>query len=128
DPSALLREVRRVLKPSGILLFHTPNFASYGTLLAAMIPNGLKLRMARLLQGREEKDVFPTYYRINTVGRIASLAAEACFEVKEIRLVESSAQTVMLGPIVALELLLIRILRLAPFRRFQTNIIATLQK
>jgi hypothetical protein len=42
--------------------------------------------------------------------------------------VESSAQTVILGPVVLPELLLIAVLRLNSLRNFRTNIIAVLQK
>jgi len=38
----LLSEVRRILKPNGIFLFHTPNALSYATLMARMVPEALK--------------------------------------------------------------------------------------
>jgi ubiquinone/menaquinone biosynthesis C-methylase UbiE len=52
DPGALLAEVHRVLKPRSLFLFHTPNFWSYCTLLAAIIPNRIKIRLAGFLQAR----------------------------------------------------------------------------
>ena len=128
DPGALLAEVHRVLKPRGLFLFHTPNFWSYGTLLAAIIPKRIKIRLAGFLQARKEEDIFPTFYRMNTRRALTNLAQRHGFIVSQLKLTESSAQTVMLGPLVTLELLLIRALRAGILEKFRTNIIAVFQK
>jgi SAM-dependent methyltransferase len=128
NPAALLEEVYRVLKPAGRFLFHTPNFWSYGTLLAAIIPNRLKIRLAGLLLARREEDIFPTFYRMNTLRALNTLAQRYGFVISQLKLTESSAQTIMLGPVVALELLLIRALRAGVLEKFRTNIIAVFQK
>lgn len=128
DPRAMLTEVRRVLKPNGIFLFHTPNLWGYTTLVACLLPRSLKLRLIRFLQAMKEEDVFPASYRINTAGRVHELAQEHGFSVLVLNLIESSTQTVMLGPVVIAELLLIRALRLRPLQKLRTNIIAALHK
>ena len=128
DPALLLAEAHRVLHPGGLFLFHTPNFLSYGTLAAAFLPQSWKNRLALLLQGRKEEDVYPTFYRINTRRAILKFAKQSGFTLLELRMAESSAQTFMLGPVVALELLLIRILRWKMFQHYRTNIIAILRK
>ena len=46
----------------------------------------------------------------------------------DLRMVESSAQTYMLGPLVVLELLLIRMLRWRICENYRTNVIAILRK
>src|SRR5713101_900308 len=112
DAGKLLTEIHRVLRPGGIFLFHTPNLFSYATIIACLIPGFIKIKLIRFLQGRNEEDVFSTYYRFNTLGRATALARRTGFNISEFKFVESSAQTVMLGPIVILELLLIRLLRL----------------
>jgi SAM-dependent methyltransferase len=127
-PDALLAEIRRVLKPGGIFLFHTPNLLGYATLLACLIPQRLKLWLIRFLQGRAEEDVFPVHYRLNTSRAVAAGARRTAFAVQGIELLESSAQAVMLGPVVILELLWIRLLRFNSLRSLRTNIIAHLQK
>ncbi len=128
DPQKLLREIHRVLRPGGKFLFHTPNFWGYATLCARLLPQALKLRLVYYLQGRREEDVFPAFYRFNTPRAIRRLAGQSHLRVVELRLVESSAQTVMLGPVVFLELLWIGMLRLRMLRLLRTNIIAVLQK
>jgi SAM-dependent methyltransferase len=128
DPAALLTEIHRILLPGGVFLFHTPNFYGYASLVATLMPRPLRLKTVELLQGRKEEDVFPTHYRCNTSAAVRSLAETSGFAVSELAMVESSAQTVMLGPLVLLELLLIAALRLDSLRNFRTNIIAVLQK
>jgi 2-polyprenyl-3-methyl-5-hydroxy-6-metoxy-1,4-benzoquinol methylase len=127
NPKALLFEVRRVLKPSGVFLFHTPNLCSYGTLSTYLIPPFFRAKLAHFLQGRRQEDVFPTHYRLNTSTVIEDLTRETGFELCKLMFVESSAQTVILGPVVIFELLLIRILRLGCLRQFRTNLIVTLR-
>ncbi len=127
-PDALLAEIHRVLKPGGIFLFHTPNLFGYATLLACLIPQRLKLLLIKFLQGRAEEDVFPVHYRLNTSRAIRAGACRTGFRVAGIELLESSAQAVMLGPLVVLELLWIRLLRFDSVRCLRTNIISRLQK
>jgi ubiquinone/menaquinone biosynthesis C-methylase UbiE len=128
DPKALLVEVLRVLKPGGFFLFHTPNLLSYGTLSTYLIPPALKAKAAYVLQGRKEEDVFPTHYRLNTSKAVKAMAQETGFTVFALMFLESSAQTVMLGPVVIIELLLIRMLRLNHLQGFRTNLVVALQK
>ncbi len=128
DPRALLAEIHRVLRPGGIFLFHTPNLLGYATLLARLIPGPMKLKLIRFLQGRKEEDVFPTHYRLNTAAAVNALARNTGFRVSKFQYVESSAQMVMLGPLVVAELLWIRLLRLEWLRSLRTNIIAVLEK
>lgn len=127
-PDLLLEEVRRVLRPGGAFLFHTPNFLGYASLLAACIPQIVKNKLAAWLQGRKEEDVYPTFYRINTQAKIKSYAERAHFAVADLQLVESSAQTYMIPPLVVFEFLLIRLLRRPRLKGFRTNVIAVLKK
>ncbi len=128
DPDELLREVRRVLKADGIFLFHTPNLRSYATLMATLVPERMKVMLIGFLEGRQEKDVFPALYSMNTPRRIQEVAERNGFRVVELNMTESSAQAVMLGPVVLFELLWIRLLRWRIFRGLRSNIIALLQK
>ena len=128
DPESQLSEILRVLKPSGSLVFHTPNSISYGTILAKATPETLKAEVIWFLQHRKEEDVFPTYYRVNTERTIRKLAERVGFKVAKLRLIVSSAEFVMIPPLVIVELLLIRLLMMPFARRFRTYIIAVLTK
>jgi hypothetical protein len=65
---------------------------------------------------------------MNLPSRIQALAEKNGFRVTQLCMAESSAQGVVLGPLVLLELIWIRMLRLSLFRGWRSNIIAVLQK
>jgi SAM-dependent methyltransferase len=128
QPRALLSEVSRVLKRNGVFLFHTPNSLSYATLMARMIPEAWKAGLVTFFEGRKAEDVFTTFYRMNRPARISELSQNTGLHVDELILTESSAQAVMLGPIVLFELLWIRLLRLSSLRSLRSNLIVVMRK
>jgi ubiquinone/menaquinone biosynthesis C-methylase UbiE len=128
EPESQLAEVCRILRPGGLLIFHTPNVWGYTTLIARRIPSFIKGKLLGFLEGRREEDVFPTYYRINSTRSIKQAGAAAGLELRKIRLIVSSGEFVMIPPLVIPELVFIRILMSKSFRPFRTNIIAMLQK
>ena len=127
-PEQVLEEVNRVLVPGGIFIFHTPNYWNYLTILASIIPKNLKLRLIAFLEGRDETDVFPAFYRLNTPPVVRKLAKQTGFKVVELKVIKTSAETVMLGPLVAIELLLIRIFEWKVLENFRSIILAVLRK
>jgi SAM-dependent methyltransferase len=128
DPRSLLAEVRRTLRPGGRFLFHTPNLASPLVRLAGALPQGWKNRLIRYLEDREEEDIFPTVYRLNTAERIRDAGSACDLEVVEILHVDSTPSTVMLGPLVVFELLWIRLLRVSRLAGLRTNLVATMRR
>jgi ubiquinone/menaquinone biosynthesis C-methylase UbiE len=128
DPIAQFKEIRRVLKRGGTFLFHTPNVFGYTTIAARLVPEALKGRIIRFIEGRAEKDVFPAHYRANSRKRIAFVAQQSGLEVSKFRLIASAAQLVMIPPLVIFELLWIRLLLTPPLRNLRTNIIACLKR
>jgi SAM-dependent methyltransferase len=128
DPVAVFAEVGRVLAPGGVMLFHTPNRLAPATLLAAVTPQRLKHLAIRLLEHRREQDVFPTHYRCNTPAAVRRCAADAALDVAALGLTESAPQTAMLGPLVAVELLWLRLCRLEALRPLRSNLIVQLRK
>lgn len=126
--STVLTEVHRILRPGGCFLFHTTNRSHYMFRVAQWVPQQLRDRIIWFLQRRAEEDVFPTLYKMNDASSIKALATEAGLTVRELDLLESEPTTIVLGPLVLLELLITRLLLLKPFGRFRSNIIAVLQK
>jgi len=127
-PEVQLREIYRILKPGGKLIFHTPNVLSYATLMARLVPERIKNKLVFLLQGRKDEDVFPAFYKINSKSKIEKLGKQAGFRIKKIMMVCSSAQFIIIPPIVFLELLWIRLLMTKRMKWLRTNIIAILEK
>lgn len=67
DPAPLAAELARVLRPGGWLCARTPNKWGYVAIGARLVPNRLHVRLLGGLQPRRaERDVFPTFYRVNT--------------------------------------------------------------
>jgi SAM-dependent methyltransferase len=127
EPTRLLNEVRRVLRPGGRFVFHTPNRESWLIRISRRTPNWLKLKLVRLLENRLPDDVFPTYYRLNRRADIEGLAHAAGFRVVHLTLLSSSALTGALGPLAIPELLWLRWLARPSHERSRTNIIAVLE-
>ena len=128
EPGVMLRELHRVLAPGGRLIFHTPNARAFPTAVVRKIPDSLKKTLAYLLDGRQGKDVFPTYYRANDPAEIRRFAAATGFEITELNLVSTTAVFAMVAPLAALELLWIRSLRDSSRADRRSNIIAVLTR
>ena len=85
NPELVGKNLNRILKPGRLFIFHTPNFRNYQTRLVSWLPQGLKNSLAKHLEQREEKDVFPTCYRMNTAEAIRQLADRTGFEVQQVQ-------------------------------------------
>jgi ubiquinone/menaquinone biosynthesis C-methylase UbiE len=128
EPAAQFREIRRVLKPTGMFIFHTPNANGYTTVAARMVPEFMKSGLIQMLDGRPAEDVFETHYRANTASQIRKLANENGLDVVKIRFIATTAKFAVIAPIAFLELLWIRLLLTRAFRPLRTNLIVTLRK
>jgi hypothetical protein len=128
NPQKVLDEVQRVLRPGGILIFHTPNVRCFMMTIASKMPQSLKNLLAGVLEGRKEEDVFPTCYRMNRLAVIRRYACESGFVVQELKSVSTSAITALLGPVAIVELLYLRILESPHLAGFRSNLIAVLRK
>lgn len=128
DPRMQLKEIERILKPGGELIFLTPNTGGYTTILGRIVPDFLKDKIILLLEGREENDVFPTFYRINSPKDIDRAVAGTGLVVAEVNLIPSAAQFVVFPPLLILELLWIRLTMTELFRGLRTNVIVRCRK
>jgi ubiquinone/menaquinone biosynthesis C-methylase UbiE len=127
-PGRAFAEIRRVLAPRGLCLFHTPNAHGYTTMINKSIPNGVRKVAAKVLQGRNSEDVYPTFYRCNTEESIIEVANDNGLEVKQILHIPSTATFARILPIAAIELLWIRATMLEPLSRYRTNILGLFRK
>jgi len=125
DPQFVLRELKRVLSPGGLFVFHTPNAWNYLVILARLFPYRVKRKLVFLIEGRKEEDVFPTYYRMNSLRAIEKLGREGGWEIILLKAVGSSGTFGRWGPLGWIELLAMKFL--AP-GRFRSNILCVLRK
>ena len=77
EPLATLREVSRVMKPGGRFIFITPNALNYVVGLRRLVPENLSQRIVKLIYGRDEDFINPTYYRLNTPWDLERVAMDA---------------------------------------------------
>jgi len=81
DPDLFFKEANRVVRRGGNICIRTPNSWNYIALFSRVIPNKYHSKVTATVQeSRKEEDVFPTYYRCNTVAKIRSKLNRYGFE------------------------------------------------
>jgi SAM-dependent methyltransferase len=72
EPDRFAGEVGRVLAPGGWLCARTPNLYSLLVLASSLFPNKTHATVLQRVQpDRQECDVFPTFYRLNSLAALA---------------------------------------------------------
>jgi SAM-dependent methyltransferase len=130
-PLTTFRELARVLSPGGVLMVHTPNTRNYlvfaNILAKKLLPRSLFLRLVH--DGRAPDDIFPTYYRANTIPALCNLGRSLNLEPESVRcLTHPQPISRSLAPIAFFELLLMRAIMTPPFDRFATTILMVFRK
>lgn len=72
DPAVFAAEVTRVLKLGGWFCARTPTAHSLTATASRLVPNRLHAKSLETIQGgtRKSEDVFPAFYRLNTLGAL----------------------------------------------------------
>lgn len=81
-PSIFFTECNRVIKKGGYLCIRTPNVLSYFGFISKIVPEKFAHKVISVAQGgnRLKQDIFPTFYRCNTVRKIKSMLSKYGFE------------------------------------------------
>lgn len=127
DPVSSFKELRRVLRPNGLILVHTPNILSFWPLVAILTPECIKRPLVGYLEGRKEDSIFKAYYRANTAKKIRKLSSIAGLKVRKLRMIVSIPVFRNFKILLIPELIITRVLMLKPFAMFRSNIIAILE-
>jgi SAM-dependent methyltransferase len=83
DPARTAAELGRILRPGGWICAWTPNKWGYVSVGARLVPNRWHARVLRRIHPtsqRRESDVFPTFYRLNTLHEIRRNFPQTRFE------------------------------------------------
>ena len=74
NPDRFFLEIHRVLRNDGYLCLRTPNRWSYIAIAATLIPNKYHSKVVSIVQdGRKEEDVFPTFYKCNSIRKLKNI-------------------------------------------------------
>ena len=79
DPIGAAAALARLLRPGGRAVVYTVNKWSPITVLSAVTPLSVHIRAKRFLWGGEDRDTFPTVYKMNTRRVLADLFSGAGF-------------------------------------------------
>jgi len=81
DPDLFFLENSRVLKNGGYLCIRTSNVCSYVALFSKIVPNKYHSKVLKEVQEeRPEEDVFPTFYRCNSIPKIRTMMHKYGYE------------------------------------------------
>lgn len=121
-PEMAFREYARVLKPGGYFCFKTPAARTPLFLLAHLLPTQLHERLKASV-GTDSHDVFPTYYRANTISGLHRALTAAGFAKEWLQTVDQTYAYLSQTPwSYALGLLYSRLTQLACFRFLRNQI------
>ncbi len=107
-PREVLAEFARVLAPGGRVIIHTPNVESYAVRIAEVgrriLPKPFIMKLIRYMDFREEEDVFPTYYRVNTRADLLAAAGASGLTSENVILAPARPLFYFVAPLCAAEL------------------------
>jgi 2-polyprenyl-3-methyl-5-hydroxy-6-metoxy-1,4-benzoquinol methylase len=131
DPSAIFQEISRVLAPGGTFMVHTPNTRNYlvfaNILAKKFLPRSLVLKLVH--DGREEEDIYPTYYRANNERALRRLGDSAKLQPDFVRfLTQPQPYSRFFAPAALFELLFMRATMTRPMNRFAATIVMGFRK
>ena len=123
NPEATCKEIFRILRPDGQMLIHTTNCLSPLIYFGTFLPESLRFLLMKHAFGAEEKDVFKTFHRLNTLTAMENIEG---FDVEEYHTVQDlnwSNRILFLG-LLAFHL----VTKLPGLWRFRTNLVVLLKK
>ena len=129
EPLTVFREFWRVLRPGGTVILITPNKYDYVSIVASLTPYWLHQRLVSRIFQVPADDIFPTFYRANTVATIRKTLTAAKFFQRELDTINQYPAYLMFSPVLfRLGVLYERITRLNMFRCLRGSIICVFEK
>lgn len=128
-PAKVFREFYRVLKPGGKIVLVTPNKYDYVSLIAAVTPYRLHRFIVSRILPVSRDDVFPTFYRANTITSIRNALTSAGLMEIELDTVNHYPAYLTFSPFLfRLGMLYERLTSLGMFRSLRGSILCVFEK
>lgn len=128
DPEGAFREIHRVLRPGGKVVFLTPNAWNYSTWIIRLVPNRRHARLARRFYERDERDTYPVRYRMNTLRKIDHTLGSVGLRKARVILNGDPTYISFNGTLFRLACLVERLLDRRPLRWAKVHIIGVFEK
>jgi ubiquinone/menaquinone biosynthesis C-methylase UbiE len=130
QPQKVFAEFSRLLADGGIIIFRTPCIITPMFLLSRLTPVRWHEKIKRTILGSQEVDLFPTYYRCNTVGKLDKTLKGVGFYKETLESVEQMYSYFTFNRIAyAASLLASRLIQACPFTKpFRSQIIGVYRK
>lgn len=134
-PDTVFGEVGRISRHGGTFVVFTPNRLNYAMIIAQLTPHNFHLFVKRLTFGLNtgewrdfQDDVFPTWYRANTVRRLRALLRGAGFRESRIMRLSLAHSFGFVRPLFVLSLLFERLIDRWPLRVLKADLLAVFEK
>jgi len=129
NPVRVFREINRVLRPKGKLIFTTPNKYYYSCLIARLTPESAKDYYFKRVFEELPYDHFPVYYRANTEKAFRKLSTAAKFRLEKIEPIRHHPYYLMFSPLLfRLGILYDRLITALGLKWLQSNWLVVMRK
>ncbi len=128
QPDAAFREIYRVLKPGGKVVFLTPNVWNYNVWIIRLIPERFHEFFTSRLYGRQENDTYPKQYKINSVRKMRKILGSIGFKEERIVLNGDPSYVSFNNALFRLASLWEKLTDWAPLRFTKVHIIGVFEK
>jgi len=98
-PERMFQEVSRILRPNGIFAAMTPNIWYPSMMVSYVTPYSFHKFVNRVLHNIDARDVFPTWYRANTLGRLKRLGKSAGLDIVQYEYFTSNPGELSFSPL-----------------------------